>query len=283
MSFSSELRAECVERLRLSDAALVALRSLTVHASGKEIDGRYLVETRHDEYAAWLRTSLFEPDWVDLSEASIHLFSIPARYRLEDALHLLRETNEKRLGDAFALLFAATGSMTNPHKAAHLEFRLKNHIVAAAFTQATAVHNIDLLMLSEPHTVRLYLKDSQLIGEMLIRMGTMRAFLAYSSLKVDKEVLNQVNRQVNCDRANARRVADASALQAEAIMRIDRKIGLSALSDKLETAARARLLHPDMSLVELGMQVSPPVGKSGMNHRMKKLMQLAESLEDGQE
>lgn len=280
MSFSADLRTECVEVLRQTDIGLDALRSLVLFASGTVVGTRYLLETRHEDYASWLKTRLFESGWIERSETPPYRVEVTADYLLEAALKCLRTDDERLLGDAFALLFAACGSMTNPQKAAHMEFRIKNQIVAAAFTQATKKLDVDLLMLSEPRAVRLYLKDSQSIGDMLIRMGTMRSFLTYSSLKVDKEVLNQVNRQVNCDRANARRVADASALQAEAILLIDREIGLSTLSDSLETAARARLMHPDMSLAELGMQVSPPVGKSGMNHRMKKLMQLAESLQE---
>jgi DNA-binding transcriptional regulator WhiA len=280
VSFSADLRTECVEVLRQTDIGLDALRSLVLFASGTVVGTRYLLETRHEDYASWLKTRLFESGWIERSETPPYRVEVTADYLLEAVLKCLRTDDERLLGDAFALLFAACGSMTNPQKAAHMEFRIKNQIVAAAFTQATKKLDIDLLMLSEPRAVRLYLKDSQSIGDMLIRMGTMRSFLTYSSLKVDKEVLNQVNRQVNCDRANARRVADASALQAEAILLIDREIGLSTLSDSLETAARARLMHPDMSLAELGMQVSPPVGKSGMNHRMKKLMQLAESLQE---
>lgn len=280
MSFSADLRTECVKVLGQTSIGLDALRSLVVYASGTVVGNRFLLETRHEAYASWLKTSLFESGWLERSEVAPFRVEVTADYLLEAALQCLRTEDERLLGDAFALLFASCGSMTDPQKAAHLEFRIKNQIVAAAFTRVTKKLDIDLLMLSEPRAVRLYLKDSQSIGDMLIRMGTMRSFLTYSSLKVDKEVLNQVNRQVNCDRANARRVADASALQAEAILLIDREIGLSNLSDSLETAARARLMHPDMSLAELGMQVSPPVGKSGMNHRMKKLMQLAESLQE---
>lgn len=278
MSFSSELRKETVEILTRSDVKREWCLALVAYASGQRSRDGVLIETRHKDYASWLQT--FEPEIKVLSAAddSMHRFLLSDDYRIEDALTWLRTSDEALLALAFSLLFSATGSMTDPKKSSHLEFRLKNQIVAAAFSQAAAKRGIDFGLFSESRAVRLYLKDSQLIGEMLVRMGAMRAFLHYSALKVDKEVLNQVNRQVNCDRANARRVANASGAQAEAILLIEREIGLSTLSDALETAARARLMHPDLSLAELGTMVSPPVGKSGMNHRMKKLMELAASL-----
>ncbi|HHU12400.1 MAG TPA: DNA-binding protein WhiA [Clostridiaceae bacterium] len=276
MSFSSDLRTEAVERLQAAEVSLERVRALILHASGRRTPDGYQIETRHKAYADWLNHTVCETSWTVVESPGTFRFLVEADYPLETALRWLRTSDNR--GDAFALLFAACGAMADPARTSHLEYRIKNQVVAASFIQAAGQHDIWLSSLSEKSYVRLYTKDSAEIGDMLIHAGAMRAYIRYSQFKVDKEVLNNVNRQVNCDRANARRVADSSMAQAEAVRRLDETVGLHTLPETLEMAARARLAHPDLSLSELGSTMTPPIGKSGMNHRMKKLIALAAEL-----
>lgn len=279
MSFSSDLRAETTAFLAACDAPLQELQSLAVHASARADASGFVLETRHQGYFSWLRHA-FQHGAPEISKGGVFRLRVGGAFKLEDGLRLLRSRRAESLAAAFALLFAACGSMAEPERAAHIEYRLKHQIIAAAFLAAAGQNGIELRTLPEKHYVRLYSKDSPTIGDLLIRSGAMNAYIRFSQLKVDKEVLNNVNRQVNCDRANARRVAETSADQAEAIRRLDAAVGLSTLPETLEAAARARLEHPDLSLTELGAVLQPPIGKSGMNHRLKKILALADELED---
>ena len=98
--------------------------------------------------------------------------------------------------------------------------------------------------------------------------------------RIQKNVRNQVNRLVNCETANMNKSIDAAQRQIQCIMLINEKMGLKHLPESLRQAAEARLNHPEESLKELGQLLDPPVGKSGMNHRMRRLEDLADSLLD---
>lgn len=123
-----------------------------------------------------------------------------------------------------------------------------------------------------------YLKEGQYIAEFLLQSGAHESLLAFESLRVEKEMRNSVNRVVNCDNANAQRIANTSARQLELIRFLRDSRTLGQLPAELQAAAEARLENPDLSLRELGELMDPPIGKSGMNHRLKKLENLAAGL-----
>ena len=124
----------------------------------------------------------------------------------------------------------------------------------------------------------IYLKDGQQIADFLLISGAHQCLLAFESLRVEKEMRNSVNRMVNCDSANTQRIADTAARQLELIRQLSLTRGLSQLQDDLRAAAEARLENPDLSLRELGESMQPPLGKSGMNHRLRRLEKAAAEL-----
>ena len=98
------------------------------------------------------------------------------------------------------------------------------------------------------------------------------------NLRVEKEVRNSINRQVNCEAANITKTVTAASKQIEDILYLQRHYGLSNLPDNLRQMAETRLEHPESSLQELGGYLNPPVGKSGVNHRLRKISEIAEKL-----
>ena len=109
-------------------------------------------------------------------------------------------------------------------------------------------------------------------------LGAHQALFAFENTRIMKEMRNQVNRLVNCETANLNKTVNAAVRQLEAINVIESTIGLHRLSPGLKQVAELRLAHPDISLKELGEMASPPIGKSGVSHRMRKLENLAHKL-----
>ena len=114
-------------------------------------------------------------------------------------------------------------------------------------------------------------------------MGASVSLMQLENVRIVKEMRNQVNRKVNCETANLNKTVSAAVRQVEDIRYIEDHLGLDRLSESLKEVARLRLGHPDASLKELGDMLSPKVGKSGVNHRLRKLSLMAERLRKGKE
>ena len=123
-----------------------------------------------------------------------------------------------------------------------------------------------------------YLKESEQIADFLNIIGAHQALLELENIRIQKEMRNQVNRLVNCESANMNKTIDAAVRQKNNIEFVQKYYGLEQLNDGLRAVAEARLEYPEVRLKELGMLMDPPLGKSGINHRMRKLEELADEL-----
>lgn len=190
----------------------------------------------------------------------------------------LPEAAQSRLQVVLAALYLAAGSLQSPDRAYQLEFALQRRSAVDCFLPLFERLDIETRYLRHQGYHVLYLKDSQAIADFLLYAGAHQSLLRLESLRVKKEVLNNVNRQVNCDAANADRLASSSARQRLAIQQLADSGRLASLPEPLRAAARARLAYPELSLSELGLRMHPPLGKSGMNHRLKKVLEAADEL-----
>ena len=120
-----------------------------------------------------------------------------------------------------------------------------------------------------------YLKESETIVELLNRMGAHKALLAFENIRITKDVRNNVNRAANCDSANLDKTMTAAQKQIEAIRLIEEKGAFSRMPRSLREIAEKRMDNPDMPLKELGEAFDPPISKSAVNHRLRKLMEFA--------
>ena len=109
-------------------------------------------------------------------------------------------------------------------------------------------------------------------------MGASQSFLTFENDRVVREVRGNVNRKVNCETANIEKTVSAAVRQLSDIRLIDETSGLNSLPENLREIASLRLSHPDMSLTELGKLTHPPIGKSGVNHRLRRISEIAETL-----
>jgi cell division protein WhiA len=175
-------------------------------------------------------------------------------------------------------LFLICGSISKPISSYHLELSI--HQSQAATMAANLLNQMGIhtgLVKRHGYDV-VYIKEGQHIAEFLLQTGAHHSLLTFESLRVEKEMRNSVNRVVNCDSANIQRIANTAARQLDLIRRISEHPGLGILPPDLQQAAEARLMNPDLSLKELGECMQPSLGKSGMNHRLKRLEQIAAEL-----
>ena len=174
--------------------------------------------------------------------------------------------------------FLAGGSVTDPEKRYHLE--LDTGHAQASREVAALLTEMGFL----PHSVRrggssvIYFKQSEHIEDLLTTIGAPAAAMDIMTAKVDKEIRNGANRAMNCDMANVNKTIDAALEQKNAIQRLQENGRLERRPEKLRQTALLRLQYPEMSLSQLAEKCDPPVTKSCMNHRMRKLLEEAKKL-----
>ena len=174
--------------------------------------------------------------------------------------------------------FLAAGTVSNPEGQYDLE------IVAGTDEQALFIRDIlDSFDLGAKLTHRrgrsvLYMKEGQKVVDFLNIVGAHVALMEFENTRILKEVRGRVNRRVNCETANIKKTISASSKQVEDIRYIRDTVGFEILSDSLRQIAEVRLENPEVSLKELGELLEPPVGKSGVNHRLRRLSEMAEDL-----
>jgi DNA-binding protein WhiA len=173
--------------------------------------------------------------------------------------------------------YLAAGYISRPQGAYHLEFSLPELRYALFLRQLLAGFSIQAKPLRRKGRVILYLKEAEQISLLLNIMGSHRSMLEFESLRVDKDLRNQVNRRVNCDNANVDKTVTASLKQIERLRLIEAGPGLNALKPALKEAALLRLQHPEASLSELS-DISG-LGRSAVNHRLRRLLEIADELE----
>lgn len=174
--------------------------------------------------------------------------------------------------------FLCIGSMSNPRKGYHLEFVCEYESQARQIQKTICGFEIDAKIVRRKKYYVVYLKEGAGIVDLLNVMGAHKSLMLLENLRVEKEVRNSVNRQVNCEAANITKMVRAAGKQIEDILLLQKSYGLSNLPDNLRQMAEVRLEHPESSLQELGKYLDPPVGKSGVNHRLRKLSEMAERI-----
>ena len=174
--------------------------------------------------------------------------------------------------------FLCSGSISAPEKYYHLEIDCPNAEAADRTRQLMKECGLDARVVLRKKSYVVYLKEGAQIVEMLGLMGANLSLMNLENIRIVREMRGTVNRQVNCETANLRKTVAASLRQVDDIRYIREHEGFSELSPALRSMAEIRLSYPDASLTELGDLMKPKVGKSGVNHRLRKLSEYAEKL-----
>lgn len=174
--------------------------------------------------------------------------------------------------------FLSSGSISDPGKSYHFEIVCTSALKAAQLQSIINSFDVDSKVVERKRHYVVYLKEGSQIVDILNVMEAHKALMDLENVRILKNMRNQVNRQVNCETANINKTVNAAVRQIEDIQYIKEQIGLEKLPSNLREMAQVRLEYPEASLIELGSYLTPPVGKSGVNHRLRKISKVAENL-----
>lgn len=299
MSFSSNVKAElCKDSLSKKSCAVAEGYGVLLYCntfSSTEI--RIITESR--DFAARL-PRLFKKAFgitFDQEPAAQDRGKLQFAISLEDKISRIFETLQMDLKASLTLhvnfgmleeeaecmaylrgAFLAGGSVTDPAKRYHLEMTTSHYKVSRETCALLIECGFSPKELSRGGNNILYFKQSDYIEDFLTAIGAQVSAMGVMEAKVEKDLRNGVNRRVNCETANLSKAVDASFEQLAAIRRLEEAGVLETLPQKLQETARLRRENPEATLSELAEMPDPPVSKSAINHRMRKLMELSKTL-----
>ena len=173
--------------------------------------------------------------------------------------------------------FLAAGSISDPEKSYHFEVVCRTHEQAEQLREVINTFAMDAKIVERKKHFVVYLKEGSQIVDILNVMEAHVELMNLENVRILKEMRNSVNRKVNCETANISKTVNAAVKQLEDIIYVRDTIGFETLPDNLREIAELRLEYPEAPLKELGTYLNPPVGKSGVNHRLRKISTLAEA------
>lgn len=300
MSFASEIKQALVRVTSESECCMAAELAAIVCFAGVRSDGAIKIKTENSsvcERAAELICTALDEDCFSYNAAKkksgINTLTIEKEHLL-DKIFALTEispdtdaplcpsadicTNDCCRAAFLRGAFLGGGSASDPEKNYHAEFVTKTPPLADILYEILLTLGISAKITVRKNSFVVYIKDSEAIASLLGIMGAGTSMMDFYNIKIERELRNTVNRQVNCDNANLDKVTDAAQKHIAAINRIRETAGLELLSPLLREAARVRTENPEMSLKELGQLLDPPIGKSGINHRLERICEIADSL-----
>lgn len=299
MSFSSDVKAELARQCSKSRHC-----QLAELAGMLELEGAFSAESQADAKRRVLTLSSDNELLAEKFHTLIHkAFGFEAATGLgeaqsEEILRTLRwnpvadgkATLEEQRADGLLVqrtcckrafirgAFMAAGSISDPNKSYHFEIVCHTVEQAEQLQKLIGSFDADAKIVERKERFVLYLKEGSQIVDMLNVMEAYVALMQLENVRILKEMRNSVNRKVNCETANINKTVNAAVKQMEDIKKVQQIIGFDNLPAQLAEIAQARLDHPDATLKELGTFLDPPVGKSGVNHRLHKLAEMAENL-----
>ena len=177
--------------------------------------------------------------------------------------------------------FLAGGSIVAPEKSYQSEIAAVTKEEADKLCDILGALEIKANSVKHKDRYLVYIKEGDSISNLIGIMGASNALMKFENIRIVKNIRNSINREVNCDAANMAKTAKSSAKQVEDIKYIMSTVGLEFLTGGLREVAEIRLEYPDLSMKDLGTLFNPPLGKSGINHRFKKISELAEDIRSG--
>lgn len=172
--------------------------------------------------------------------------------------------------------FLGSGSINNPENKYHLEISFSNKENLELINKLLKNFGIQAKVLNSNEKISIYLKEGEEISKLLALIGANKAVMNFEDIRVGREMRGKVNRLVNCETANLNKTLNASIEQIEAIQKLKKEKKFNKLNDNLKEMAELRLANPNSSLIELGKLANPKIGKSGVNYRLKKIMEIAD-------
>lgn len=303
MSFSMDVKEELRRKTGNARHCRIAeLAALTIYLAYPVEDGclEYRTETAPvaEQVGALIEKLFYEVPAltkVKNGRQTVHFIRTGSREftdKMLETMKLTRKDNEDCFWRPDAMLlqrscckrayvrgtFLATGSVSDPQKSYHFELVFAHREQAEQMQALLRSFDVEAGIVARKKASVLYVKEGAQISDILNVMEAHVALMELENVRILKDMRNSINRQVNCETANLNKTVTAAARQIEDIKLIRDTIGFDELKEELKEMAKVRLEYPESSLQELGTYLAVPIGKSGVNHRLAKLCEIAEGL-----
>lgn len=296
MSFSSKVKEELVRQFPKSRHCQIAELAAIYFMEREETEGDLSLAIHSDnsqvcqKYAGLLRAAFGieypTEGWGEISPAdTLRVLGAFKLLRQEGSGLLARERCDglllQRTCCRRAFLrgaFLSAGSISDPGKGYHFEVVCRKKPLAEQLREMMSGFGLDAKIVERKNHFVVYLKEGAQIVDALNVMEAYVSLMNLENVRILKEMRNSVNRKVNCETANIHKTVSAAVRQIQDIRLIHEKSGLDSLPESLRQIAQLRLEHPELPLKELGQMADPPVGKSGVNHRLRKISDIADKL-----
>ena len=284
MSFSSDIKQELNKNSNLANKEIVKneligylISKNTTIVKNKEI--RFSTESDYNiNRFSKLLSNLNINHKIDVS-GKIFVITLKIKdislIQIKDGqIYLEIENNikEENLKAIIRGAFMGSGTVNNPEGEYHLEIDFNNQENQEKFIEIVQKLGINLKIFQ----TSIYIKEGEEISRFLALIGANKAVMKFEDIRIQKEMRGKVNRLVNCETANLNKTINASIQQIAAIRKLQETGKFNKLDENLKEIALLRLENPDMSLIELGKMLKEPVGKSGVNYRLKKIIEIAD-------
>ncbi len=284
MSFSSDIKQELNKNSNLSNKEMVKNELIGYLISGntsivnsKEI--RFSTESDYNiNRFSKLLSNLDINHKIDVTGKvfviTIKIKDVTCVQIQDQQIYLIAEADCKEENSKAMIrgIFMGSGSINNPEKEYHLEVDLSNQHNLEALVKI--LQKLDIHVKTFQSSI--YIKEGEEISKFLALIGAGKAVMQFEDIRIQKEMRGKVNRLVNCETANLNKTINASIQQIAAIKKLQETGEFQKLDDPLKEIAVLRLENPDMSLVDLGQLLKEPIGKSGVNYRLKKIREIAD-------
>ena len=286
MSFSGKVKEELAKHISSARHCQLAELAAILHFCGqygRDADGTYTIgfETENELLVRKGFTLLKKTFNIDtgLGMTEDNFWALSTKIGdLNEAVSPLLVKNSCCRRAFLRGAFLSIGSISDPNKGYHLEFVCTIPEQAEQIKELMGEFDIIGKIVRRTKYFVVYVKEGSAIVDLLNVFEAHKALMEFENLRILKEMRNSINRKVNCEAANINKTVNAAAKQIEDIIFLRDYYGLENLPEPLRQTAGVRLEYPDSSLKELGELMDPPVGKSGVNHRLRKLCELAEKI-----
>lgn len=278
MSFSTELKEELSKTENLSNKEAVKYELLGYLISSNITEEKNKIKfSTENEYNINRFSRLLSNMGINNYDIAIQgkLFVITANKKDVKSIEYSPELNMDQIKWLIKGSYLGAGSINNPEKKYHLEVGIAQKSDAEKVMEYLQVFSIKSNIIEKSNQYAIYIKDGEEISKFLALLGANKSVLKFEEIRVQREMNNKINRIVNCETANLNKTINASIEQVEAIKRLKDSGNFEKLDEPLKEIARLRLDNPNASLIELGKMLKKPVGKSGVNYRLKKIMEIA--------
>ena len=278
MSFSTELKEEISKTENLSNKEAVKYELLGyLISSNISAENNKINFSTENEYNINRFSRLLSNIGINDYDISIQgkLFVIIVNSEQIKSIEYVQELSNDQIKWLIRGTYLGAGSINNPEKKYHLEIGIAQKEDAERLIEYLKLFGIKSNVIEKGNQYSIYIKDGEEISKFLALLGANKSVLKFEEIRVQREMNNKINRIVNCETANLNKTINASIEQVEAIRKLKQSGNFERLDEPLKEIAELRLENPNASLIELGKVLKKPVGKSGVNYRLKKIMEIA--------